>query len=49
MLYAMQLILSIVIYFCYVQQGLSGYPELLKADLSGVYIENNPICLFIMV
>ena len=49
MLYVMHLIPRTVIYFCYVQQGLSGYPELLKAELSGVYIENNPICLCIMV
>ena len=31
------------------QQGLSAYLELLKAELSGVYIENNPICICIMV
>ena len=49
MLYAMHLIPCIAIKFCFVQQGLSGYPKLLKAELSGVYIENNPICLCIMV
>ena len=31
------------------QHGLPGYPELLKAELSGVYIENHPICLCVMV